>query len=292
MKAQLNKVVGSCRNWLVAALLGGMTISSVQAGGDTLYMDKYNGPCSKQRAHYMIVREDVEKHHKHWTWTESVYCTNGTLFSTYPVQCTLAGYPQKHGLYKEFYPNGNVKRGGNYENGEQVGEFVEYYPDGKIKIRGKIQDANTIYVYNILDKQGRDQLDHGDGWVVDYDSAWESISYYQVKDSLKGPTFYLDSLSSDTVYLKMEKSLDLQIKTIMISDLPYHIAKKYTGHKLYVNCLVDEEGKITRTRNRNSIQPQLDRIMIEKVKVVKGFRPPTLPNGKRVKAAVVIPLVI
>lgn len=292
MKTQLKKGLGSCRNWLITALLGSLAIGSVQAGGDTLYLDKYNGACSKQRAHYMIVREDVKKHHKLWTWTENVYYTNGILHSTYPVQCTLSGYPQKHGLYKEFYPNGNVKRGGTYEMGEQIGEFTEYYPDGKLKIRGNIQDENTVYVYNMLDQEGQDQLDHGDGLVVEYDSAWESISYYQVKDSLKGPTFYLDSLSNDTVYLRMEKALDLQIKTILISDLPYNVVKKYMGHKLYVNCLVNEDGRITRTRNRNSIQPQLDRIMIEKVKVVKGFRPPTLPNGKRVKTAVVIPLAI
>ena len=291
MKAQLKKV-WSRRTWLVPAFAWALAVGTVQAGGDTLYVDSYYGATSKKNAKYIIVREDVRKHKKHWTWNESVYCANGSLHSTYPVQCTEAGHPERHGLYKEFYSNGNVKKGALYEMGEQVGEFTEYYPDGKIKIKGNIQDANSTYVYNILDTAGNDQLDHGNGLVVEYDSAWGNIRYYEVRDSLRGHTFYIDSLSQDTVYTELEKELGLRIRTIIISGLPYNIAKKYAGQKLYVNCLVDEQGRITRTQNRNSIQPQLDTIMIEKIKYVKGFSPPTLRNGKRVKTAVVIPLAI
>ncbi len=279
--------------WILALLfIGTIPTTSTYAAGDTLFVDHYFSSVPKKRAHYYVIRENMKRHKKQWTWDESVYCISGQLHSTYPISCTPLGFPEKNGLYKEFYANGNVRKGIFYDMGRQVGEFAEYYPEGKLKTKGRIDEKSNIYIYNMYDSTGKDLLIKGNGLVVSYDSAWDCISYYAVKDSLKSHTFYLDSLSHDTIYTALENKMDLPMRPIIISDLPFHLVKHYRGQKLYVACLVNEEGRITRTRNKNSIQPQLDHMMMNKVKYVTDFKSPTLRNGKRVKAAVMIPLTI
>ena len=289
-KSTLQKKMFSKASWVLFSIgvLGSFT---AQATGDTLFVDDYFHAAPKKACKYHIVREDFQKHRKQSTWTENVYYANGTLISTYPVLCYKDGHPEKNGLYKEFYPNGNVKKGINYDMGKQLGEYSEYFPDGKLKLKGKVENGQT-FVYNIYDTLSQDQLQNGNGLVVSYDSTWGCLSYYEVKDSLRGHTFYIDTLSHDTVYTALENELGMKIKTILISDVPYNISKKYMGQKLYVACLVNENGHIMRTSNKNSLHPKLDYIMMEKVKVVTGFNPPTLSNGKKVKTAVIIPLTI
>src|SRR4051812_15818647 len=97
-------------SWVVVCF-GLLANFPVKATGDTLFVDEFHGASSKNKAKYHIVREDVKKHKKQLSWTETVYYASGQLHSTYPVTCTKAGYPEKNGLYKEFYPNGNVKKG-------------------------------------------------------------------------------------------------------------------------------------------------------------------------------------
>jgi antitoxin component YwqK of YwqJK toxin-antitoxin module len=279
------------RIFLALILFRFCSLSQAFAGEDTLFVDNYLSHTSKQKAHFYIVRENVKKHKKQWHWDESVYRMHGPLHSTYPITCTPLGYPEKDGLYKEFYPNGNVKKGTFYVMGTQQGDFAEYYPNGQLRIKGRIDEHQNTIVYNMLDTAGNDQLKNGNGLVVAYDSTWGCLSYFTVKDSLKSHTFYIDSLSHDTVYTTLHDT-DVKLKPIIISDIPFSLAQKYRGQKLYVACLVNEEGRITRTKNKNSIQPQLDHLMMMKVKYVTDFKSPTLRNGKKVKSAVVIPLTI
>jgi antitoxin component YwqK of YwqJK toxin-antitoxin module len=43
----------------------------------------------------------------------------------------------RHGPWKDFYPDGTLRAEGNYDNGKQVGEWKYYHPDGKIEQIGK-----------------------------------------------------------------------------------------------------------------------------------------------------------
>lgn len=54
-----------------------------------------------------------------------LYYDNGNLERTYPQNFT--------GLCNFYFKNGKIKLSGNFENGNQIGEWKEYYEDGRLK---------------------------------------------------------------------------------------------------------------------------------------------------------------
>jgi antitoxin component YwqK of YwqJK toxin-antitoxin module len=48
---------------------------------------------------------------------------------------------EKHGPWKDYFPDGSLKAEGSYDHGKQVGEWKFYYPSGKIEQRGKFSKS-------------------------------------------------------------------------------------------------------------------------------------------------------
>lgn len=53
------------------------------------------------------------------------------------IETTLQREPQElgraHGIWRDFYDDGQIREVGCYHHGEQAGEWRQFYPDGKIR---------------------------------------------------------------------------------------------------------------------------------------------------------------
>lgn len=285
--------------WLFLATL------STQAGhghkSDTVYVTSKFVETEKANADYYIIKEDQKHSHHQNSWTENVFYLNGQLMSSchmIALKDLHDGQAMKDGFCQEYYPSGILKTQSHYKHGHRQGDFKEFFPNGKLSMTGKVDEHHQTYIYNMFDTTGKDQLDEGNGLVVSYDSLWECASYYHVIDSLKSHSFYIDRPSGDTIYTIIDTKIILKNGTadaghaITISDLPYKYVKKHMGKRLHVACVVDENGKVIKVKKKNSISPELDHILMQKVKDTADFIPPTLKNGRRVKAVAHIPLLI
>lgn len=50
----------------------------------------------------------------------------------------------RHGPWKDYYPDGSLKAEGNYDNGKQTGLWKFYYPGGKIEQTGKYSKSGKL----------------------------------------------------------------------------------------------------------------------------------------------------
>ncbi len=233
-------------------------ICSANPGTDTLFVNHHLHNVPKHKAQFYILKENFKKQKEGLRWTQNTYFLNGQLQGTCPVIQLKSEpmHPRKDGVCKEYTINGNLKKVTTYSMGRKSGLYVDYYSNGQPRMKGSIGPDQKIYVHNIMDSTGKDQLVNGNGLVCTYDTVFNYLSYFHVVDSLKQHSFYIDSLTSDTVYTSMDTKLSTRSSnidfdhTVIVTDLPYEKVKKYMGKKLYVICVVDENGKVTKLETR------------------------------------------
>lgn len=64
--------------------------------------------------------------------SKSEYWSNGVLLATGRLDSAY----RKQDLWKEFYPNKEIKSEGNYLNDQKIGQWTYYYPNGKVEQKG------------------------------------------------------------------------------------------------------------------------------------------------------------
>ena len=47
----------------------------------------------------------------------------------------------KHGYYKRYWDEEQIKSEGNYTNGYKDGKWIEYFRDGDIKVKGNYKEG-------------------------------------------------------------------------------------------------------------------------------------------------------
>lgn len=263
---------------------------------DTIYLDEFGNSCKKEQASFFIIKDDMKKDEKIWTWTQNEYYLTNQLASTCPVYYRLDTFPhspKRHGTRKKYYKSGNLKSVINYEHGAEKGEFSYYYENGILMSKGRIENFDKIYLYNSIDSNGVDRLVNGNGSICSYDSLLNCNYYTEIKDSLQTISYYIDKELNDTVYFTIDTKLE-PLKGWnrfykRIASISAPIKKEYRGKRLLVEFIVFEDGKIGKVKNLNSVSEYLDEKLIQKLLRVGKFNIPTLQNGKTVKVALRIP---
>lgn len=119
----------------------------------------------------------------------------------------INGTNKLHGLFKEYYPNGQVKKEGFYINGEKFMHHFEYYPDGK------------KYIQEIFMPLGNDSsFLFYPGQVLYYDTT-ESI----IKEASKYTNVSIDN---DTI--KLGKAINIKFEFIGFNSFEW--AQLYFGN--------------------------------------------------------------
>ena len=75
---------------------------------------------------------------------KKINCDNGIVL----FECNYK-YGRKEGKAKEYYPNGKLKREGEYFDDRRTGNWKEYYDNGKLKFEGKF----VMGKYNAVGKE-------------------------------------------------------------------------------------------------------------------------------------------
>ena len=57
-----------------------------------------------------------------------------------------------NGLYKEYYPSGELRIDGNYDKGYEEGIWKYYRKTGKIKTKGKFKNGEKVGVWKTFYK--------------------------------------------------------------------------------------------------------------------------------------------
>ncbi|MBC7387865.1 MAG: hypothetical protein H7329_01515 [Opitutaceae bacterium] len=271
------------------------TVLSYASDNDTMFVDKHLKKTNRSQATYFITKEHIKKHHKEWTWVQKIFYSDGQLKSECPVKAKKKKsiLPVKDGECKEYYHNGILKNQALYKNGKRDGYYFEYYENSNLKSLGKVIN-DVIYVHHYIDSSKTEHIVNGQGVITEYDSVFNYPVSSKVIDTIRGNSFYIDSLIQDTIYTTLENKLELTSMhldangILMLSDIPYKKSKSYSRKILHLRCIVDENGRVIRTTKKNSIEKKIDHILSEKVKSVVLFTPPKGNHGKKVKAATIL----
>jgi len=62
----------------------------------------------------------------------------------------------KHGLWKQYYQNGEARLSSQFENGMLQGSYEVYYSDGTIEIRGSYLDNRSHGTWRFYDESGEE----------------------------------------------------------------------------------------------------------------------------------------
>lgn len=113
--------------------------------------------------------------------TKTSYDDDGSLEGEYNLKNGLM-----HGPFKLYYPNGNIKKTGNFINGKAVGEFCEYDEDG--------EKAYEYYMLNdkkngILKAYENSLLTHTTTYVNDIQNGAHCNYYYNSENNLFGKEY-------------------------------------------------------------------------------------------------------
>ena len=271
------------------------TVPIYGSGTDTIFVDMHLKKTNRSHATYFLTKEQIKKRHKEWTWIQKIYYVDGRIKSECPVKAKKKKsiLPVKDGEYKEYYKNGKLKTQALYKNGKRDGYYFEYYDNSNLKTLGKVIKED-VYVHNYIDTDKIEHIIKGQGIIQDYDTTFNYPIISQVIDTIKGNSFYIDSLTYDTIYTTLENKLQLTSmhldanNVMLISDMPYKKTKVNSRRTLHLICIVDENGKVIRTKKKNSIEKNIDTMLSEKVKSVVLFTPPKANHGKKVKAATIL----
>ncbi|MBC7388061.1 MAG: hypothetical protein H7329_02510 [Opitutaceae bacterium] len=212
-------------------------ICSANPGSDTLFVNHHLHTVPRHKAQLFILKQDLKKSKEGLRWTQNTYFLNGQLQSTCPVVALKDDpkHPRKDGVCKEYTSTGSLRKITTYAMGRKSGSYVDYYSNGHPRMIGRIGEDQKIYVHNIMDSTGKDQLINGNGLVCAYDTVFNYLTYFHVIESLKQHSFYIDSLTNDTVYTSMDtkprtKSTNMDFdQTVIVTDLPYEKVKKFMG---------------------------------------------------------------
>ena len=98
------------------------------------------------------IYEDTNQHR--FKYTQSLFYENGVLQSK-GIIADSSHRKDNLGYWKYYYPNGNLKREGEFEDGNSKGLWKEYRENGKLKSVGEYKTSwKKIGVWNYYDEEG------------------------------------------------------------------------------------------------------------------------------------------
>ena len=65
---------------------------------------------------------------------------------------------QKNGVYRAYYPNGQLKIEGNYKDGKEDGFWTVWYENGKKKAEGNYKNGDQVGKWTIYNEDGSVKL--------------------------------------------------------------------------------------------------------------------------------------
>jgi antitoxin component YwqK of YwqJK toxin-antitoxin module len=162
---------------------------------------------------------------------------------------------EKEGNWKEYYPNGELKAIGFYQNDEKLGEWKYYYPDGQLEQIGKFTDGQPDSVWNWYYQSGNllreEHFFNGlpDGLLTEYsedgkiitqgdyiEGKKEGIWIYSVGDN-RDEIEYADGLRNG-LFKSYYKDITVSYEGKFVDDLPNGEHKWY-----WVNGRIKKQGK-------------------------------------------------
>lgn len=63
----------------------------------------------------------------------------------------------RHGLYKEYHPNGVLASEGEYEYGKETGLWKDYHDNGQLAATGEYKDGMEVGIWQYWDKAGNQE---------------------------------------------------------------------------------------------------------------------------------------
>lgn len=148
-----------------------------------------------------------------------------------------------HGLYKEWYDNGQLKREKNYYEGEYHGELLTYWPDGALR-RRDLYDHGSLVSGKIWDRDG-EEMEYFDFRTEPvFPGGLENLAVI-LSHNLRYPTsarrrsiegivvigFVVErdgQISEPFVHTSVHRSLDREALRV-VKQLPYFIPGKIEG---------------------------------------------------------------
>jgi hypothetical protein len=212
------------------------------------------------------------------------------------------------GDYNYYYENGNKKRTEHY-NKKKIGKFEEWYENGSKKQEGEYFEANDYFekykLHQYWDPNGKQTVIDGNGFYESFDK--KTFESGNIKDGLKdglwkGKNLKGKILKYEETYKtgvlvsgistddeNMEHKYDI-LESVPVpkkgmKDFYEYIAGKYikpreydnVRGKIYIQFVIDKEGKITEPKIVKSLDPVLDQ---EAIRVITSY-PKWIPGKQR-----------
>lgn len=229
-----------------------LLLSNKVSGQDTVYVDRMNfNVASKEKAFYIKVIHAAEEDSIYFT---QKYDTSMILIEDYSGYLNDRKDFIKHGVYKNYFKNGEVKRKVNYQNNLKSDSLYTFYVDGTYKRRDFYRNDSLI----------SGQCYGQSGEIV------EHFPYYQ-------PYEYPGGEQEMYKYLR--------------DNIHYPIKARNNGimGTVYVVFLIDKQGRIIAPKVLKGIGAGCDR---ESIRVVKGMNDwiPAKIDGEPEEVIYILPI--
>ena len=115
----------------------------------------------------------------------------------------------KHGYYKRFWNEEQIKSAGNYTNGYEDGKWIEYFRDGNISVKGNykegVKDGEWVSYDPDPIAEAKDVQNYKDGkkhgWSASYYDGHIVYEGYWKEGKRHGVFTHYSSLHGDTLYI-------------------------------------------------------------------------------------------
>ncbi|NJN34811.1 MAG: TonB family protein [Saprospiraceae bacterium] len=222
---------------------------------DTVYLDTDGVEVDDtSKAEKYTVTKDSEKN-------KSVigYTINGQKISEcFYLKNILNEYNEntilKHGAFREWYPNGQLKAKGDFYKGNLTGELTTYYSNGKIK-RQDFYKADALQNGTCFDENGN-QTTYVPYWIKpEFKGGQEQLFRY---------------LANRIVY-------------------PENARRNGIQGTVYVGFVVDKDGSITNVKVKKGVHKSIDEEALRMVKNMPKWSPGA-EEGEKVRVAYTLPI--
>ena len=277
------------RAYLTIILISLSFVVSAQRPKVHSYYDEFWRPVENEgQAHYYRI---VEKQNGKFLVKD--YFMSGALQAE--ILCTgLKPTLQFDSKATLFHENGKSAQVGYFRNEKPYGFHQYFDSDGKLHKEVTFKNDKEYY-HQLWSEEGDQLLVNGSGNFSESNSLFGTI-YIIVKDSLITASYYINPVSTDTIFTRTQKlpeyqggsqAMTKELKGVL--KYPKSARRARTEGVVYVRFVVTKGGQVKDCSIVKGLDEEVDIEAINGVSTLQGWIPGTY-NGKKVNVAYIIPI--
>lgn len=271
-------------------LLTTILYSSLAFSQSKTYLDENKWKTKKRNAKYV---QEIVKMESKVVLKESLL-ENGRLLSETTLKS--ASSKIKHGEYKAYFKNGNVREFGQYFKDKKRGDWEEFYENGDNKMIYHTSEDKKVYS-QYWDESGNSILLNGEGTLSQKNEKRNELSVTVFKDFLMYTIYAVRLASNDTIYDLPTKSAEFKngyptfYKNVgKTMKYPAEARRRGIMGRVFVQFIVNEKGQLEEVKSIKGIGAGCDEEAEKAVRNSSGQWLPAEFEKKKVKCRMILPI--